>query len=120
VSCWRVDRSRSSSVSSQASDTSSLFTPVSLVSTARRTNIPSDVESSASELADDVALEGTTKEQLYQYFRRMERRSAKYKARYTQVGVFAVVCLGMVEMRNIFAALLEFVRFRFRIHFMLL
>lgn len=76
-----VTRSRTSSVSSQASD-ASFFSPI---PTSRAYPLPSDVES-ASEYEDSgVVPHTTTKEELYHYFRKMQRRSEKYKAKFTQV-----------------------------------
>ena len=79
-----VPRSRNSSISSQASD-ASFFSPVPSTSRAHFP-LPSDVES-ASEIEDSsgMVLHTTTKEDLYQYFRKMQRRSEKYKAKFAQV-----------------------------------
>ena len=49
------------------------------------TFIGTDIES-ASEVEDSgVSLHSVTKEQLFQYFRKMQRRSEKYKSKFTQI-----------------------------------
>lgn len=76
-----ISRSRSSSTSSQASDA---FTPV--TSKTRRAFMYSDVDS-ASDVPDETtfSVDNVSKEELYQFFRKMEHRCAKYKARFRQV-----------------------------------
>ena len=77
-----ITRSRTSSISSQTSE-ASLFGP--LPTPHRYHALPSDIES-ASEVEDSgVAVHTVSKEDLYQYFRKMERRSEKYKAKFVQV-----------------------------------
>ena len=47
--------------------------------------VGTDIES-ASEVEDSgVSLHSVTKEQLFQYFRKMQRRSEKYKSKFTQI-----------------------------------
>lgn len=76
-----ISRSRSSSTSSQASDA---FTSV--TSKTRRAFMYSDVDS-ASDVPDETtfSVDNVSKEELYQFFRKMEHRCAKYKARFRQV-----------------------------------
>lgn len=93
----QASRSRHSSISSQASD-ASFFSPVPSASRAHYP-LPSDVES-ASEMEDSSGMVPHTmsKEELYQYFRKMQRRSEKYKAKFVQVSSvwFNSVCLSFV------------------------
>ncbi len=81
-----VNRSRTSSVSSVDTE-ASMFSPLSLPP--RHYALPSDVDS-ASEVEDasSVAVGAITKEQLYQSFLKVQRRSEKYKGKFTQVCVF--------------------------------
>ena len=61
----------------------SFFSPIPMQ--ARSFAMPSDVES-ASEVEDSgVGPHTVTKEDLYQHFRKMQRRSEKYKAKFMQV-----------------------------------
>jgi hypothetical protein len=76
-----LTRSRTSSISSQTSE-ASLFAPVPF---GKAYPMPSDIES-ASEMEDSgIALNTVSKEDLYQYFKKMERRSQRYKYKFTQV-----------------------------------
>ena len=76
-----MTRSRTSSISSQTSD-ASLFAPIPF---GKSHPMPSDVE---SEMEDSgIALNTVSKDDLYQYFKKMERRSERYKYKFTQVCV---------------------------------
>ena len=89
----RVPRSRTSSVSSQASD-SYFVSPPAFPS--RQLPLPSDVESITSEAEDaGVSLDLISKEELYRCYCRMQQRSTKYRWKFSQVRIFFVVCLNV-------------------------
>lgn len=76
----RGPRSRASSISSVASD-SSFFTNVSF---SHPQYVPSDIESEIEETS--VNLDAISKEELYTYVKKYERRVIKYKTKYMEVG----------------------------------
>ena len=76
-----VTRSRTSSIGSHSSEVG-LFSPLSLPQ--RQYVLPSDVESEVDDHSG-ISLGSISKEDLYQYFRKMQRRSEKYKNKFTQV-----------------------------------
>lgn len=79
-------RSRTSSVSSQASD--SFFSPMSTLSS-RQIPLPSDVESIASEMEDGTALpDSISKDEIYRSYCQMQQRSRRYRWKFSQVTWF--------------------------------
>ena len=62
----------------------------------RQYGIPSDVDS-ASEIEDSsgVALGSVTKEKLYQSYLKMQKRSEKYKGKFSQVLSFKLLDLDL-------------------------
>lgn len=80
ISPLSVSRSRTSSVSSQASDVS-FATPISAV-------IPGalDLDGSVSEVeTDSASMNAMNKDELYQMYRKVQQHSRQYKSAYLQV-----------------------------------
>ena len=75
-----ISRSRTSSFSSQTSE-ASLFGP--LPTPSRYQTLPSDIESEVDD--SGIAASTVSKEDLYRYYRKMEHRSDRYKAKFVQV-----------------------------------
>lgn len=76
-------RSRTSSVSSQASD--SFFSPMSTLSS-RQIPLPSDVESVTSEMEDGTTLpDSISKDEIYRSYCQMQQRSTRYRWKFSQV-----------------------------------
>ena len=87
-------RSRASSISSLTSETSSFFPNISFAPQ----DLPSDVESEMDESSTDLS--GVSKEDLYTYVKKFERRAFKYKSKFMDVSRF--YCdLGFVFEYNI-------------------
>ena len=77
-------RSRTSSVSSQASD--SFFSPSNIPASSRHLTLPSDVESITSEAeSGGASLDVISKEEMYKYYCRVQQRSQKYRWKFSQV-----------------------------------
>ena len=74
-------RSRTSSISSQTSD-ASLFGPIPV---GKAHPLPSDVESSSEVEDSGIAVNTMSKDDLYQFYKKMERRCQRYKYKFTQV-----------------------------------
>lgn len=74
-------RSRTSSVSSQASE-ASLFGPIPV---GKVHALPSDVESSSEMEDSGIAVNTMSKDDLYQFYKKMERRCQRYKYKFSQV-----------------------------------
>ena len=72
-------RSRASSISSLTSETSSFFPNISF----GPQYLPSDVESEMEESTTDLS--GVSKEDLYAYVKKFERRAFKYKSKFMEV-----------------------------------
>lgn len=87
----RGPRSRTSSVSSVTSDSSFFQVP----NFSSHYVIPSDVESEMEESSSDLS--GISKEDLYTYVKKFERRAFKYKSKFMDVRIlfifFLLVCL---------------------------
>ena len=84
-------RSRTSSVSSQASD-SSLFSPVADKLSKHRF-LPSETESaSESEDSHSIMLHSVSKDELYSYYCLMQEKSKKYRWKFSQVSFFHIIC----------------------------
>ena len=84
-------RSRTSSISSVTSD-SSFFTNVSFPQ--HHYTLPSDMESEMDESGTD--LHTVSKEELYQYIQKFQRRATRYKGKFMEVG-----CVELLHTVNI-------------------
>ena len=78
----RASRSRTSSISSVTSD-SSFFTNVSFPQ--HHYTLPSDMESEVDESGTD--LHTVSKEDLYQYIQKYQRRATRYKGKFIEVRI---------------------------------
>ncbi|XP_041365531.1 golgin subfamily A member 4-like isoform X2 [Gigantopelta aegis] len=87
-----TSRSRTSSFSSVASDSSFYQNPISF---AQPQYIPSDVESEVEESPD--SLDSISKEDLYTYIKKYERRAIKYKTKFLEL---ATVYKDMIQERE--------------------
>lgn len=97
----RDQRSRTSSISSVASDTS--FFPN--ISFTAQYIIPSDVESEMEDSSTDLS--GVTKEDLYTYVKKFERRAFKYKSKFMEVS--DIFCYSVLVLVIITALFLDFI-----------
>lgn len=96
-----IERSRTSSVSSQASDTSMLASPS--VSVGRRSSSLIGAEDGVSEADNDdhsSVVASMTKEELHQVYSKALRRGQQYKIKYLQVGNYndfkmAIYCTSL-------------------------
>ena len=77
--------SRASSVSSLTSESSSYFPNISFAPH----YLPSDVESEMDESSTDLS--GVSKEDLYTYVKKFERRAFKYKSKFMEVNLYFCV-----------------------------